>query len=179
MKVTCQMITDLIPLVKDKIASEDSEVAVLKHVETCDSCREEFEIFPELSTSNTTINDQKLISNLKRNIYITQSVVLLIGAIIGIALTDTMGMFYNFIIMPLIGAISYFFFKRKWLYIPLMIFLATYTFSTIRIFLVEGFRWEFFYHGYVFFSFIYAGLVVLGAIIAILLKYAFTKEGEK
>lgn len=179
MKVSCDIITDLIPLVKDKIASGDSQAAVLKHVETCDSCRAELEMFPELPASSRDIDDKKLISNLKRNIFMTQITVLLIGAVVGIALTDTMGMFYNLLIMPLIGAISYFFLKRKWFYLPIVIFVASYTVSTIGLFIQEGFRWEFFYNGYIYLSLIYAGLVILGVIIAVLLKFAFRKEEEK
>jgi len=43
MKYECELIQDLIPLVKDGIASEKSKVAVTTHMEECTICRKEYE----------------------------------------------------------------------------------------------------------------------------------------
>lgn len=40
MKYECEIIQDLIPLVKDGIASEKSEVAVMSHIKECAACKE-------------------------------------------------------------------------------------------------------------------------------------------
>ena len=69
----------------------------------------------------SSISDQKIISAIKRSIFITQLAILTIGALIGTALTNSMGMFYNFIIM-LIGGVALLVFKRKWYYAPIAVF---------------------------------------------------------
>ena len=42
-EITCDMCMDLMPLVQDGIASEDSRTAVLAHLENCGDCRAMFE----------------------------------------------------------------------------------------------------------------------------------------
>ena len=41
--ITCDVCRDLMPLVKDGIASADSRLAVERHLESCPSCRARFE----------------------------------------------------------------------------------------------------------------------------------------
>ena len=45
MKISCDVILDLIPLVKDGVASDDSSTIVKEHIKNCESCRAEFDIF--------------------------------------------------------------------------------------------------------------------------------------
>ena len=42
-KITCDICKDLMPLVKDGIASEDSRLAVMEHVNECETCKKLFE----------------------------------------------------------------------------------------------------------------------------------------
>ena len=42
-KISCDICMDLIPLVKDGIASEDSCDAVKKHISKCEKCKVEFD----------------------------------------------------------------------------------------------------------------------------------------
>jgi len=177
MKISCDVILDLIPLVKDGVASDDSSTIVKEHIKNCESCRAEFDIFESNRIEQSSISDQKIISAIKRSIFITQLAILTIGAIIGTALTNSMGMFYNFIIMPVIGGVALLVFKRKWYYAPIAVFLLSYLWQTIRDIILDGFTWIILYSRF-YFSAIYAILVCLGVVIVMLLKYAFKKEGE-
>lgn len=180
LKVNCEIISDLIPLVKDKIASKESEILVLEHIDTCDRCRADYEMFAEIPTNSSQVEDQKIISSIKKNIILTQVIILVVGAILGIALTDTMGMFYNLTLMPIIGGVAYFLLKRKWFYVAIAIPIVSYLFGSIRLFISEGFHFRLlFYNGYLYLGLIYAGLVILGVVIAFLLKFAFSKEGNR
>ena len=38
-KISCEICKDLIPLVKDGIASEDSVAAVEEHIKECENCK--------------------------------------------------------------------------------------------------------------------------------------------
>lgn len=174
MKIPCNTILDLIPLVKDGVASEDSTSIVQEHIKNCQDCKAEFDLFETNNIEKPTVKDEKIISAIKRSFFITQLAVLFVGAIIGIALTDSMGMFYNFIIMPIIGGISLVAFKRKWYIAPIAVFAITYIWQTIIDITSYGFSWVALYEE-VFISTIYAGLVVLGVIIAMLLKFTFKR----
>ncbi|MBD8068769.1 zf-HC2 domain-containing protein [Bacillus sp. PS06] len=175
-KITCEVILDLIPLVKDGVASEDSTAIVNEHIEHCEACKAEFDFFETVPTEQPSIKDKKIIAAIKRSVYITQLTILIIGAIVGIALTNSFGMFYNFLIMPIIGAVSLLAFKRKWYLAPIIILGLSYVWQSVAFIITEGFQWVAFYSG-LFFSLIYMALVLLGSIIAFLLKFAF-KKGE-
>ena len=69
-------------------------------------------MFESINIQQQFIRDTKVLSAIKRSIFITQIAVLVVGAIIGIGLTGTMGMFYNFMIMPIIGIISFITLKK-------------------------------------------------------------------
>lgn len=177
MNITCDVVLDLIPLVKDGVASDDSTIIVKEHIKNCDSCKAEFETFEPTNIEQSSIKDDNIVFAIKRSIFITQLVILMVGAIIGVAITNSMNMFYNFIIMPVIGGVSLVALKRKWYFAPLGIFILTYLWETIKIIASGEFDWIFLYAG-LYFSIIYSGLVVLGVIIAMLLKFAFKKEGK-
>lgn len=175
MNISCNVILDLIPLVKDGVASEDSTAIVNEHIKSCESCRAEFEMFKTGSQEDVTIKDEKIISAIKRSVFITRIIILVSGAVIGVALSNSMSMFYNFIIMPVIGGISFIAYKKRWYLAPAAIFVLTYLWQTVEGIVSGGFEPPALYRG-VFFSLIYTGLVLLGVVIAALLKFAFKKE---
>ena len=43
MKVSCEIIKDLLPLYKDEVCSEDSQRLIQEHLQTCDECKKLFE----------------------------------------------------------------------------------------------------------------------------------------
>lgn len=176
MNISCDVILDLIPLVKDGVASDESTLLVNEHIKSCESCKAEFDIFEAANIEHISLKDKKIISAIKRSIFITQITILVIGAIIGVALSNSMGMFYNFIIMPIIGSVSFVAFKKKWYLTPIAIFTLTYLWQTITGIESGGFDWVALYSG-LYYSIIYAVLVGLGVIITMLLKFAFKKEG--
>lgn len=176
MDINCNVILDLIPLVKDGVASNESTLIVNEHVRSCESCKAELETFESLNIEILQLKDKKIIFDIKRSIYITQIVILGLGAILGIALSSSMGMFYNFIIMPIIGGVSFLTFKEKWMFAPLVIFVVTYLWQTVLVIAEDGFSGTGLTIG-LYYSVVYAFLVVLGAVIAMLLRFAF-ERGE-
>jgi hypothetical protein len=176
LNISCNLVSDLIPLVKDGVASADSTLIVIEHIKSCESCKAEFETFEVAKLEQSSIEDEKIIFAIKRSIFITQLIILMAGAIVGVALSNSMGMFYNFIIMPIIGGISFMAFRRKWYLAPIIIFALTYLWQTTIGIVSEGFEWIALYSG-LYFSVIYTVLVGVGIIIAMLLKFTFKKEG--
>ena len=66
-ELTCDICCDLIPLVVDGVASEDSEAAVKAHIETCPACREMYQ--GELERGITSLRakaaDEKVLRRLR------------------------------------------------------------------------------------------------------------------
>ncbi len=174
MNINCNVILDLIPLVKDGVASKESAYLVNEHVEHCAACKIELDAFENIKIEPLNLKDTKIIFDIKRSVYISQIVILALGAVLGIALSSSMGMFYNFIIMPIIGGISLIVFKKRWVLAALGIFIVTYLWQTILVMAEDGFSLTGLTVG-LYYSVVYAILVVLGAVIAGLLKFAFEK----
>lgn len=175
MNIHCNVILDLIPLVKDGVASEDSSIMVHEHMKSCPLCSEEFNTFETIKHKQPSIKDERVIYAMKRSIFMAQIIILVAGAIVGVALTNSMDMFYNFIIMPVIGGISFMAIKqRSYLAVP-MVFALSYVWQAISGIILGGLDWGALYSG-LWYSAIYAFLVGLGLIIAMLLKFAFKKE---
>lgn len=170
--ISCDICMDLLPLVVDGVASEDSKNSVLAHVETCEMCRLYYE-----KNEKPQMNVAKVTTNIKRQLFFLSIALMVIGAAFGIAIADGEFMFYNIIIMPLIGGISYCALKWKSLYALAFVFVCTYL------------RWLPYSFGHiyegnfaqafippVFWALIYAGLFALGMVIASLLYFGFRRE---
>lgn len=178
MRVSCDVILDLIPLVKDNVASDESSRIVKEHIKSCKKCKAEFETFESINLQELNLKGEKIIFSIKRSIFITQIAILIIGAILGVALSDSASMFYNFTIMPLIGCISLFALKEKWYLTPIVVFILTYLRQIAIHVFSDGFCWDILYDG-LYYSTIYIILVGIGVIIARLFMFAFKKESKR
>lgn len=177
--VSCKIIEDLIPLVRDGIASDQSVELVKSHIKHCKSCEEVLK-GSNIGEENMEVNigDEKIIRQIKKSLLSTQIIILIIGGIIGVALTNSMGMFYNFAIMPLLGGLSIVILGRKWYLLPLGVILLSYIWQIVELSISHKFVWPILY-GAMYLSGIYGALLLLGVIIALLLRFAFRKENER
>jgi hypothetical protein len=178
--ISCDVCLDLIPIVKDNVASADSSTLVYAHIKTCESCRAQFT--STLTNFNDTVDDKKIINAIKKSFYFTGFIFIACGALIGIYLSNSNDVFYNFLIMPMVGACGYLTLKEHFTLVPVSIFVLSYIGQMIQTILdgalSSGFKVELFYHP-LFFSIIYVCLTIVGIFIATLLKFAFRKEGKE
>lgn len=104
------------------------------------------------------------------------------GALMGVYLSDSMGMFYNILIMPIVGACGYLTLKRKWYIVPACIFALTCIYLIVQQIsggvLANGPSIELIFMP-LFLSSIYLMLTLLGVLITFLIKFALGKEGTK
>lgn len=97
-------------------------------------------------------------------------------ACFGIYLTNNSGIFYNIILMPFIGAVSYIILKDQWFITPIGVFVLSYIMLLIT-YLIENHAFSLEILSYPFsLTIIYTLLVFLGIFIGALLKFAFKKE---
>ena len=179
-KIDCGICLDLIPLVKDGVASEESVNAVLEHIETCPSCRS---VFDEGAPVPDPMDEKKIVGNIKREFFMLSMMIIFVGTLIGLGLSESSGMFLNILIMPAIGALGYAAMPKKSFLVPVGMFGAVYVWHFIK-YLPGMFRAE---DAYIlpdllaipiFWSCIYALFCAVGTLIAFLLHFAF-KKGDR
>lgn len=183
-KISCDICKDLIPLVKDGIASTDSTNAVKNHISECSKCYKSFEDinkFDEFNEDEICMNDKKIISKIRNQLIFGSMILIALGSFIGIAISESQWMFYNVVIMPMVGGLGYFAFNKKSYILPIGIFLLTYIWDFIKYIIERD------YNGMdiqsivivpATWAIIYSGLCILGILIGFLLYVAFKKEND-
>lgn len=169
-EITCELCRDLMPLVNDGIASDDSRKAVEEHVKACDECRAVFggEALP-------ASDSEKAFDKLKRRLRLFPVMLMMFGIFFGIGLTASSEMFYNSLIMPVIGALGYIIFRQKSLYVLPVTLFVTHGLVNILGLIAEPLNLS----SLVMWTFAYSLFAFLGVIIAALLHYAFGKDKIK
>ncbi len=171
-KISCDICLDLMPLVKDEVASEDSKTAVLEHLKTCKSCSEIYGKEVAFVSSNNVI-----VAKIKKNITLISLAIITLGVLFGISLSISQFMFYNVLIMPAIGAMAFFTLKYKSAYVLLAVFVLSYIKGLYNTFghIVDG-NYMSMLVGPLWWAVIYVSLAGLGVVIAMLINYALKKE---
>ena len=168
-EITCDMCMDLMPLVQDGIASEDSRTAVLAHLETCGDCRTMFE--GEIPQAPAKKN---IVKELGNRLKLFGAMALMFGVLYGLSLTAGSGLFLNAVIMPVLGILGYGLFRWKaaWL-VPGILLGAHLVTNTVGVFqgaeVLDA-------PSLLMFNLLYAIFAVVGVVVAGLLHFAFKKE---
>lgn len=68
MKITCNVIKDLLPLYYDHMCSEETKQIVEEHLKSCESCRKELAYLSGDFTFNANINEEKIRNNASKAI---------------------------------------------------------------------------------------------------------------
>ena len=171
-KITCDVCKDLMPLVKDGIASEDSRLAVIEHVKECENCKK---LYETASIEFVEINPdlERELGKLKRRLQIFSAMLLMFGVFFGLSLTASEEMFYNSLIMPVIGALGYVLFRWKAVYqVPVLLLIMLLVLNFLEI--VRGME-VMPVMGVVMWVGIYTIFVEIGVLVAGLLHFAFRK----
>ncbi|MFF2484149.1 zf-HC2 domain-containing protein [Paenibacillus sp. NPDC058071] len=179
--ISCGICRDLIPLVQDGVAGNDSTDAVMAHIAGCPDCSLEFGGISDARSvlEGSGLDDGKIMRSIRKHMFLIALAFLGCGTLFGISLTNTFGMFYNLLIMPFLGGFGYMVLRQRWYLAVGGILLLTYIWQ-IGWLLKEGGltkSWHLdFFSVPLWFSLGYCGLSILGVLIAALLHYAFRKE---
>lgn len=165
--ISCGICRDLIPLVKDCVAGEDSRAAVEAHIARCESCRQLYE-------APCRSDDGVGLSALRRKIRLLLAMLMMLCIFVGMDLTGGQGLFYNSLLMPIIGALGFLVFRWRALYnIPLLLLavgLVTCALNLLRGLEVLDIP------SLLLWTMIYSGFAAAGMAIAALLQFALKKE---
>lgn len=166
-KISCEVCRDLIPLVRDGVASEDSRLAVLSHLANCEECKALYD-----GAVPAVLTGEQAFYKIKRRMQIFSAMLLMFGILFGLSLTAGSGIFYNVVLMPAIGAVGYFLFRWKSLYVLPLLLTATHFVTNLL-----GMGNEYLdLYTLVIWSGLYSLFAVLGIIIAALLHFVFRRE---
>ena len=182
-RISCNTCMDLIPLVKDGIASEDSRQLVLEHIAECEECRSIYESEPSPEELSLSMDEQIVTRKIKKGLLFFITAAILFGISAGMMMTDSMNMFYNALIMPAIGFSGYMFLRRKAYIAPLAVGGFAFIWQIIENLILSGIPsqnvWENIMMcmlGSFMVSCIYVLFCVIGIVIAWAFHYAFSKE---
>lgn len=177
--VPCPVIRDLIPLCHDEVASAESRKLVERHIAGCGECRREYEesgaAVPPAAAAPQIQGEQGLIRRIRRRSYQMLGLFLVVGAVLGALITFDSNVFYNFLLMPVLGAAGYFL-CRPHLYIP-PVFVAAATLLCGGAATVVASESFYGFLSYAIYAGLYAMLTLLGVLIGFLLRYAFSRAG--
>ncbi len=168
-EISCDVCMDLIPLVKDGIASVDSQKAVELHMQNCEECRAVFG-----GKMSPVVNGEKAFIKMKRQVQIFLAMCMMFGIFFGTSLTGGNDLFYNVLIMPVIGGLGYSIFRWKALYtVPVLLLVTNVVTNFLGLIrdreimdLYSLLMWTFFYSIFAW----------LGVIIGGLLHFAFRRD---
>ncbi len=169
--ITCDVCMDLLPLVQDGIASEDSKRLVEEHIKNCSACARLYDV-----KALPAVNSEKIFMKFKRKAQAFFAMLIMFGLFFGLGLTDGREMFYNSLIMPVIGVLGYVVFRWKALYaLPALMFVMHIMIFVLN--LIRRVEYGDFY-SLVMWTVIYSIFVIVGIVIAGLLHFAFRKEND-
>lgn len=176
----CDICRDLMPLVRDGVASEASRRAVEEHVAHCEACRR---LWGEEAPPPAP--DPGVLGRIRRRLYAWQGAMTAAGLILGMALAATgerAG--YNILLLPVLGAAVQWLSPRRARWLPLLVWalmmgvslapsarflltrLAQGDGNTVFDALIAEGLW----------CLLYAVLCALGMLAAALFRYALRKE---
>lgn len=119
-KIECEICMDLIPLVKDGSASEESYKAVEAHVKECETCRKLYGENQE--PAQITTDENHVWKQIQKKWIGFFFALLCVGIVFGVSLTNQAEMFYNSLIMPIAGGCGYLIFQKRAVYkVPILL----------------------------------------------------------
>lgn len=170
-KISCDMCMDLIPLVQDGVASDDSALAVKEHIAACPQCRALYDERPPVEADPSRIN-----TKIKTKLRSFFAFLVLIGMFFGISLLVQEGIFYIALFLPLLGACSYVVFHWKALW-KMPILLGVLFLIAHGITVIQGEDLNLL--GIAFLVLANSIMTDIGTLIVGLLHFAFRKENRK
>lgn len=176
----CDICRDLLPLVRDGVASEASRRAVEEHVAHCEACRE---LWGE-ETPPPPLHRERVLGRIRRRLYAWQGAMTAAGLILGMVLANTGQAGYNILLLPVLGAVAQWLSPRRARWLPLLVWgliAAVTLWSNAGYLLGRLAEWDWYnFFAILGLSILYGlllgALCALGTLAAALFRYALRKE---
>lgn len=172
--ISCEVCRDLMPLVRDGVASADSEALVRVHTERCGGCRTMLE--SETPPEHSMPDDARVLRRLRWRLLAQSVLFALVGVLGALWLTSRAGGVYLAWWLPLVGAACYYVLRRRCWLVPA----AAAAFVLLYFFIpnMQSLQWGSVVL-YVSMALAVAGPLAIGCAIAGLLHFAFGNRKEE
>ena len=178
----CKIISDLLPLYAEDMVCEETAEFIKNHLAECENCKNDFkaledgddikEVFKE-ETSKPAEDIKpfkKIMKKMNMQVHSISYLLIVFFIFFGFLSMDSGDVFYNSLIMPIVGVFGYIIFKFKAFYKLPILLLAINFFACIFKFADVEFIDIFFWTA------IFTAFVFVGIIIAFLIHFALRKE---
>ena len=128
----CDLIMDLMPLVKDGAASEASRAAVEAHLLECPACRELYDSLPDTAVEPDESRVKQTMEKIRDRYRRSLLTLVILGVLAGVMLTMTRNMALTVAIFPLVGLAAYFIWRARSLFVPLVVFSVSWALLSLR-----------------------------------------------
>lgn len=182
MKNECKIISDLLPLYSENLVCEETEEFVKNHLSECESCKKEFEalqsgddlkeVFEE--ETKKPVEDikpfKKIMKKMNMQVHSISYLLIIFFIFFGFLSMDSGDVFYNSLIMPIVGVFGYIIFRFRAFYkLPILLLVINLLACILNLADVE-------FYDIFFWTAIFTAFVFVGIIIAFLIHFAFRKE---
>ena len=182
MKNECKIVSDLLPLYLENLVCEETEKFVKNHLSECEACKKEFEalqsgddlkeVFEEEPTKS--VEDikpfKKIMKKMNMQVHSISYLLIIFFIFFGFLSMDSGDVFYNSLIMPIVGVFGYIIFRFRAFYkLPILLLVINFfacIFKFAEVELYDIFFW----------TAIFTVFVFVGIIIAFLIHFALRKE---
>ena len=176
--VTCDVCRDLLPLVADGVASEDSAALVAAHCTQCGACAALYRsLTSDRPEAAPVPDDTRILRRLKKKMAL-RSLLLAVGGVVGGAVLQggTAGVYLVWW-LPLVGVLAYFALRRRWWLAPALLGVLIAAGMTVRALWQGGYGMNLYFLIYPLqYGIGWALLTALGCGIGALLNFAFSKQ---
>lgn len=132
MEFDCDLYMDLMPLVKDGAASDTSRRALETHLRDCPACRELYDTIPETAVPMDEGRIKRTMEKIRDRYHRSLLALGVVSVLVGVLLTMTRNMALTVAIFPLVGLGAYFLWRSRSLFIPLLVFSASWLLLVLR-----------------------------------------------
>ncbi len=178
----CKIVSDLLPLYMEDMVCEETAEFVKNHLSVCEKCKSDFEdikngeaingIFYEDTTKQAEEIKpfKKIMKKMNMQMHSISYLLIVFFIFFGFLSMDSANVFYNSLIMPVVGVFGYIIFRFKAFYkLPILLlvinfFACIFKFADVEF--IDIFFW----------TAIFTAFVFVGIIIAFLLHFALRKE---
>ncbi len=182
MKNECKIISDLLPLYSENLVCEETSEFIKNHLSECGECKKDFEAFKNDIDLNEVIKEiqneekenirplKKIMKKMDMQVHSISYLLVVFFIFFSFLSMDSGDVFYNSLIMPIVGVFGYIVFRFKAFYkLPVLLFiinLLAYLLKVTEVQFTDIFFW----------TAIFTVFVFIGIIIAFLIHFAFRKE---
>lgn len=182
MKNECKIISDLLPLYAEDIVCEETEEFVKNHLSECEACKKEFEalqsgddlkeVFEE--ETKRPVEDikpfKKIMKKMNMQVHSISYLLIIFFIFFGFLSMDSGDVFYNSLIMPIVGVFGYIIFRFRAFYkLPILLLVINLLACILNLADVE-------FYDIFFWTAIFTVFVFVGIVIAFLIHFALRKE---